>query len=271
MSNANDSLRSEVRPHIWLKLEYEKRKAKNSQYSLRSFARTLEISSGRLSEYLSNKREITNAVGVQIAEKLGFDQELTTLFLKCIDSHLENKKELMRELIELERSPEFDFIPTDSSDRYQVVAEWHYFAILSLMELHDFQSSSEWIAKKLGLSENMIKESLDRLERLHVIDRSVEPWRLNSANLRTTEDVASEALLEFHIRNLELALDKLKSVPVENRDFSTITIAIDKAKLPFAKGMIRDFRRKLSRLLETGGTKNEVFQLSIQLFPLSGD
>lgn len=176
---------------------------------------------------------------------------------------------MKRELSKIEKAPKFDFIPADNQDRYRVVADWHHFAILSVMELNDFQSSSKWIAKKLGLPETLIVESLERLERLKIIDRSKETWQVQAANLRTTDDVASDALKEFYLNNLSLAAQKLKTVPVQDRDFSAITIAIDKAKLPFAKGMIRDFRRKLARILEAGDSKNEIYQLNILFFPLN--
>ena len=264
-----ESLKAETRPYVWLKLEFERLKKKNPRYSLRAFAKTLSLPSGRVSEYLSNKRQITLAVGEQIATQLKFDEELKALFLQYTKAHSETKKDLQRELSQIEKAPKFEFVSTDSQDRFRIVADWHHFAILSLMELTDFQSSAEWISKKLGLPLPLIEESLERLERVEIIDRKEMPWKVKSLNLRTTDGGASEALREFHLKNLEMAKEKLVNVPVEDRDFSAITIAIDKAKLPFAKGMIRDFRRKLTSLLEAGEKKNEVYRLSIQFFPLN--
>jgi len=269
MDNERKKLKAEARPFVWLKFEFDRLKEKNPKYSLRAFAKALDIPSGRLSEYLSNKRQITVAVGQQIASKLKFDGEMTAVFLKCVSAQIESQKGLKRELSQIEKAAKFDFIPTDSQDRFRVVADWHHFAILSVMELNDFQSSANWIARKLGLPQTLIAESLDRLERLKIIDRSKDNWKVQSANLRTTDGVDSAALKEFYATNLALAAKKLKTVAVEDRDYSAITIAIDKAKLPFAKGMIRDFRRKLARILEAGDSKDEIYQLSIQFFPLN--
>lgn len=262
-------LKSETRPYVWLKLEFERMKSRNPRYSLRAFARSLNLPSGRVSEYLSNKRQITLAVGEQIAQQLKFEEDLKLAFLQHIKAHNETKKDIQRELSALEKVPKFEYVSADSDDRYRIVADWHHFAILSLMELTDFESSTEWIAKKLGLPKALVNESLERLERAGIVDRTQTPWKVQSANLRTTDGGASVALQEFHIKNLEMAIEKLTTVPVEDRDFSAITVAIDKAKLPFAKGMIRDFRRKLTSLLEAGDIKNEVYRLSIQFFPLN--
>lgn len=269
MANDRKKLQVETRPYVWLKLEYERIKTKNPRYSLRAFAKALNIPSGRLSEYLSNKRQITFAVAEQISTNLKFDSDLKTEFMTCVKNYIQNKKGLKKELSQIEKGPKFNFISTDNQDRYRIVADWHHFAILTLMELQSFKSSIKWISKQLGLPEILISESLDRLERLKIIDRSVTPWRLETANLKTSDDIPSEALKEFHAKNLELAIQKLKTVPVQDRDFSAITVAIDKAKLSFVKGMIRDFRRKLTRILEAGENKDEIYQLSIQFFPLN--
>lgn len=269
MAQDRSHLKSESRPYIWLKLEFERLKQETPGFSLRAFAKMLNLPSGRLSEFLSNKRQITVAIGEQIAESLQFEPELRTQFIQCIQVYSEVKRDIRRELSEIEKAPKFEFVSTDSQDRYRIVADWHHFAILSLMELNEFESSSAWIAKKLGLPETLIEESLERLERVEIIDRRSKPWKLNAVNLRTTDGVSSEALQEFHLKNLELAAMKLKNVPVEDRDFSAITIAMDKAKIPFVKGMLKDFRRKLTSLIETGETKNEVYRLSIQFFPLN--
>ena len=61
---------------------------------------------------------------------------------------------------------------------------------------------------------------------------------------------------------------KLKEIGVELRDFSAMTIALDLEKLPEAKTIIREFRQKMGTLLRNGN-KTEVYQLAIQLYPLS--
>ena len=53
---------------------------------------------------------------------------------------------------------------------------------------------------------------------------------------------------------------------MDERDFSGITMAINVEKLDEAKEMIRAFRRKLCKFLETG-KKTEVYTLRVQLFP----
>lgn len=51
-----------------------------------------------------------------------------------------------------------------------------------------------------------------------------------------------------------------------DREFTFITMAVDKSKMIEAKTMIREFRDKLCAYLEEG-EKTEVYELAIQLFP----
>ena len=47
-----------------------------------------------------------------------------------------------------------------------------------------------------------------------------------------------------------------------------MTLAIDPEKIPEAKLIIREFRKKMGSLLNSG-TKREVYQLGIQFYPVT--
>ena len=64
------------------------------------------------------------------------------------------------------------------------------------------------------------------------------------------------------------AIDSLEKDPIDVRDMSGITMAISTRKLPEARKLIMDFRRKLCAFLEDGH-KDAVYRLNVQLFPLS--
>ncbi len=87
-------------------------------------------------------------------------------------------------------------------------------------------------------------------------------------DVRTTEDIKSQALKDSHKETMRMGIDKLDQIEVELRDFSSSTIAIDLNKLPEAKAIIREFRQKMAALL-SGGEKTDVFQLAIQFYPLT--
>ncbi|MES2964453.1 MAG: TIGR02147 family protein, partial [Bdellovibrionota bacterium] len=150
----------EITPQAWLQAEYEARRRKNPSYSLRRMAQQLEVSSGRLSELLSGRRQLTRAAAEKIATKLAYDPE---------------KKKKLLDLVEIQRNPA-NPPPTShenylqlSADAFHVIADWHHFAILSLIDLDDFDPAPAAIAKRLGISTIEARSSLERMTRLGLI------------------------------------------------------------------------------------------------------
>lgn len=255
----------DLRPHIWLKNLYEKRKQKNPRFSLRAFAKLLDIPSGRLSEYLSNKRLITVEIANQMAQRLKLSPEEEAEFIQRVKEQLELRDQLAKAERELQRPPEFEFL---SKEKFKIISEWYHYAILSLLEVKGFKTDIRWIAEQLGIGEELAQAGVERLTNLKIIEKSENGWKLNVDNLRTTDDVPSEALQSYHKQILERNILALQTVPVEDRDISNISLAIDKSKLPFAKNMIKNFRRRMMKLLEAG-EQTEVYNLSIQLVPVN--
>ncbi|MCO4755645.1 MAG: TIGR02147 family protein, partial [Bacteriovoracaceae bacterium] len=75
-------------------------------------------------------------------------------------------------------------------------------------------------------------------------------------------------LKRFHKQHIGKSLNAIDNVPVELRDITTMTMAIDIEKLPDAKELIKKFRRDLCNFLEND-KKNNVYNLNIQLIPLA--
>ena len=82
------------------------------------------------------------------------------------------------------------------------------------------------------------------------------------------EEQASEARMQGLIADLHLAQEKIKTVAVYDRDFSSMTLTMDPKDMSKAKKLIREFRRNFVRVMEKG-SKKSVHQISIQFFPIT--
>jgi uncharacterized protein (TIGR02147 family) len=112
---------------------------------------------------------------------------------------------------------------------------------------------------------------VETLLRLGLLSRSGSgELTLTGKNFTTTDRVRSSAVRKGHENNLNLARKSLESDPVDARDFSAITMAIDPARLEEATQLIREFRDRICTFLE-GGKKQQVYKLCIQLFPMTAD
>ena len=86
--------------------------------------------------------------------------------------------------------------------------------------------------------------------------------------LKTTSDIPSGTIRAYHKSILGLAQNKIETVDVKEREYSAITMAVNTKNLAKAKKLTEEFKEEMLQLLEQGNL-DEVYQLSIQLFPLS--
>ena len=229
----------------FLKNEFCRRKARNPRYSMRAFAAMLEIPSGRLSEIFSGKRPMTPRLLSKISKKLALPPAMTAEDLASQDPWYQLE-----------------------SDQFEMISVWYHFAILSLLETADFRNDPKWIAARLRISAVEVEAALSRLQRLRLIEQKGARLVLSRHRITTSHDVPSGALRSSHRQSLEQAIESLETVAVELRDITSMTMAIDVSKLPEAKAMLRKFRRRLARLLESGN-RTQVYNLNIQLIPVT--
>lgn len=243
--------------HAAILLKYlTERQRKNSSYSLRAFARHLGTSPGQLSSLMSGKKNLTPNQAVKFIERLELGEFESIQLLKGLHPKLQNLGSENSETRQL------------TEDEFRLISDWYHLAILSLSHLKDNQASPKWIAEKIGIDISIARDAVLRLTRLGVL--SVKDGRLEQTTkpLTTTKDIPSAAIRKYHKQNLEIAALKLESIPPAEREFSTITMAIQPNRLRIAKKMINEFKLKLCDELESKSA-TEVYTLAIQLFPIT--
>lgn len=227
--------------------------AKNPSYSLRAYSKRLGISHSAISEMISGKRTIT----AKAAEKI----------LQGLDKSPEQISQILNSSKEQTSESKFKSLDMDT---YHLIADWHYFAILSLTETEGFQSSELWIAKRLGISIKTATEALQRLQNLGLVERDSKTKKIKPTGdqFEAVSAVAKPALKKACRQNLELAQKALEETQFNERDFTAITLCFDPARMDEAKEQIKKFRRKFCDSMESK-KKKEVYKLTVALFPLT--
>lgn len=241
---------------------FRARQHKNKSYSLRAYARDLGLHPSTLSAVLHKKRGLPWSQGIMICEKLRLKKNERHSFLKSL--HQQKFWQFPKTL---------DFLNSKTtlseSSYFKVIAEWEYFAVLTLFDTTGFKGTVMNITENLGISKSRVLEVISILVQLNLLTDQGGQFKKNpQGSFKTTEDILSKALQLAHLQELELAKQKLAITPVDLRDYSSNCMAINRAQLPKAKQLIREFRKNMEALLEKGCRK-DVYLLSIQLFPLS--
>ena len=235
----------------------------NPSYSLRAYSKKLGIHVGALSSILNGKRNVSRDLAERIAARLLLDPQERSEVLSLFPLKRRYQKPGTANVDLEPRYLEFN------AHQFKIAAEWEHFAVMSLLNCEGFESSSSWIASRLGISETRANQIVKRLLELGLFELSSEGnLKRSTKSYRTTDDVADLSLKKCHEQSLELAKESLHRESVEQRDFTSITMAIDPKKLSMAKELTRNFQDELSDLLESGH-RTEVYRLSMQLFPLS--
>lgn len=240
---------SSLRESIALLLgnELAKKQRTNPQYSLRSFARDLEMHPGSLSAIIKGKRLLPESKLLPILQRLKFSPDKIDELLRC-------------------RKPSTTLL--EDIHYTTVISEWEHYAFLTLLDSMHFRFDIPWLAKKLGVDQNRVTAVIENLEKCGLVSIKDEKITAHFSNLRTSEDVISSALKAAHTEELHLAKIALEELSPSERDFSSRSFLMPKDKLPLAKELIRKFRSEINSLCE-GNESEDVYNLCIQFFPLT--
>lgn len=244
----------EVTAKNLLMTELTRRQTRNPSYSLRAFARDLNIGATTLSDVLSNKRSLSKINLHKVIERLAV-------------SPLEQQKLWGDYKLKAQKQESDERIYLDET-MFRLISDWHYIAILNLAKLKNNLASPLWIAQRLGITQSDATEALERLLELKLIKKQHGRMLRTAKPLGTTKDIPSAAIRKHHTQNLHLAEESLHRDPVHTREFGSITMAVNPERLPLVKDLLTKTRKKVADLLDHGAT-SEVYTLSFQLFPLT--
>lgn len=241
-----------------LKKEFVKRCKKNSSYSMRSFARYLDIDQSLLSKIMSEKRALSRSVLEKILPKLNLSAAQMNQLLK--------RKSPSIGILRLQYQSVTD-------DELSFLGDWYHFSLLELMKTRDFESDEDWIAKRLGLHKIQVQDALDRLMRLKLVARKNGKYILLSSNNQWNNTLSTtRARQKLQKSVLEQSSWALENIDFSLRDHGSVTVAIRKNRVQDFKQKLKQVRDELDSYfqpIEDASQFDEVYQLSISFFPIS--
>lgn len=246
----------------YLKMSHQDKQKRNPAYSLRAHAKYLGLSPQVLSEIFRGKRHLPMKKVDEVIEKLALSPDIANRFRQSIKVNKFRLKDMAKLNVTNEHL-------LSDERHFRIISEWEYYAVITLLETCHEIDSLEIIANKLDIKKMRVDFVVNSLLAEELIIKNNDGiYKKNCKKLSTTKEIPSLALKEGHKEILEIARQKIDVVPVEERFYSASTIAIKKEKLSEAKELIREFRNKLTTFI-ADDEPNEVYQMNIQLFPLT--
>jgi transcriptional regulator with XRE-family HTH domain len=252
-SNKHLNDQQKLRFRLWLQKQFTDRCQKSPRYSLRAFSGSLGLDASTVSQILSGKRAPSHRALIEICEKLSASPKE----LKLLGVLHQGDQTTPDDAYQL------------SVDTFSVIADWYHFAILELTYVSNFNSDRKWIARQLGISVHEATAAVDRLLRLNLLtEKSAKLVKTKATLTNHTGVNTSVARKTLQKQIVTKALSAIDDVHQEEKDITSMTMAIDPKNLDRAREMIKAFRRELCTTLEEG-KQSRVYNLAIQLYPVS--
>ncbi len=235
--------------------ELLKRAKKNARFSIRAFARQLELEPSSLAQILNGKRKLTFKMCERLSLKLGISPSKLVALMKA----------------EAPRVTHFDRFNKINEDAFRTIADWHNFAILELTRTDGFKGNINWIARVLGITTAEAHTAVERLKRLNYLSVDTEGrWKdsLSSA-VNSGNEYSTPAFREHQKQILTKAVEALENVPYDERVQSSMMLVGSRERVTEAKRRILNFIEELDEYMKNGDTHDEVYSISVSLFPLS--
>ncbi len=240
----------------YLQKTFAEKCKRNPRYSLRAYAKSLDLDSSTLSALLRRKRPLTAKMAQKLIAKLDIEstEQAQLLLLSSMGTEIGSSE-----------GPSYETLEQATAE---IIASWEHFAILAALEMKRFKADIRSLSKRLNIPHAVVRDCLTRLEQQGFVQEKNETWFLAKKNMGSPSNVPSSALRQAHRQTIQKAMESLEKDPLDVRDISGMTMAIDRKKINEARKLIQNFRRRLSHFLEEGDS-NSVYRLNIQLFPLS--
>lgn len=238
---------------VALQREFLDRCKRNSSYSLRAYANYLEIDQSFLSKLLKGQRRITSELAENIGSKIGLQpKQLAEIFSSGTAG-----------------MPGF---LTLSEDEFELLSDWRHFAILELCKTKNFVADEQFVATRLNIHIEEVRAAVQRLERAGFLKITDKKWKVLVSDTTWSNTKKTSHARRMYQRSLiEKGLDAIDHVPFELRENGSMTVAINKSRLPEFKEKLKQMRKELADFFQADGEEDldEVFQLTVALFPLT--
>jgi uncharacterized protein (TIGR02147 family) len=257
---------------VFLRDFYEAQKKNNPYFSYRYIGKKINIDAGYVVKILQCKLHIPEKYIDGFCTLCKFSPKENSFFRTLIDFNKAKSESQTRLLFE--KILTFKSFGKHRVDEYQYeyYTMWYYTAVRSLIGIIRFRGDYESLASMLTppVPVREVKKAVALLKKLDLIRK--EPsgeYVLTDKFVTTGESWHTLAVKSFQRETLRLATESLDRHKKDDRDISTVTVAINKNDLVELKERITAFREAILKLASESNDPDGVYQLNVQLFPMA--
>jgi uncharacterized protein (TIGR02147 family) len=256
----------------YIKDAIEEKRQKNPQYSFRCAANRMGVSSGSLARVLNGTRHAGSELMLKLIGYLGLkkrEAEYFSLIVGFESIKDENKRRESYQKILKMRTARNKLIP---QEQYRFFEKWYHVALFELLRTGTFSGDNAALGAMLipPISESKTRKAIELLKQLGYIQESNDGVTQATHPFLTTGDAwESVAIHAFQLAMSNLGTQSLDRIPKEERDISTLTMALSKEAFDKVRDVVKKARMEISAIERNCTFPERVYQINMQCFPLS--
>ena len=248
-------------------------KQNNAAVSHRYLAGKIGFDAGHFAKILAGKRNLTPAMVLKFSDFFKLNRKEKEYFeVLVLANHAKlpsQRTALLARLQPLRPKP----AKTIAAGLDEYYRNWFHTALRELLGFYPFRGDWTSLAGMIQpeLSEAQAKQGVELLTTLGFIKKDAQGlFRIADPHITSGYKSPSESVLRFIKATLELGKEALERFPKETRNLSTMTFSTSENHFLQIQEKIRLFRKELADEVDRVEKPERVYQLNIQLFPLSG-
>ncbi len=251
---------------------YLEHKKHNSLYSFSTLGKMLGLDASHAYYIVQKKRNLPVHAVPAAKKMLGLDGRGAAYFdLLIVASRTKSEKtkaEVMQKAVLL-RDVKRHLL---QQDEIKYLSEWWTIVVRALIEVKRGNVDVAEIASSIipPITEEQAQESIDLLKTLGFIQPySDNRVKLSDPHITIQGAEKAQAIRNFQSKVMQFGIRSLSETPPEERDISTITMAVDSKGFADIRNMISEFRKELQIRVDKCIAPDRVMQLNLALFPVA--
>ncbi len=257
----------------FLKDAYEERHALDWRFSHRFIAEKADFDSSMFNKILQGKRNLSGRLVSVFADIFCKDEREKTYFANMVAfNQAKTHSESRRYLEKLVATKECK-VEELAKDQFEYFDHWYHAVVRELVTFYPYvgDDAALGLMVRPPITASQVKSSFALLERLSMIRKNEETgfYEQTQGLISSGSESYSTAVNSYIQQNLEVAQSALDRFDRGERNLSTLAFSCDENTYAELVEMVRRFRREVLAKVNSCAKPNRIFQLGIQLFPLS--
>jgi len=161
------------------------------------------------------------------------------------------------------------------ANSYQYYSEWFHSVVLAIVYLCQNHKTIKMTPANIAklcqprINRDQVQKSLNILSDLNMIRPKGATYVVNNTLLSAGESLPAWVIKNYQKQTMELAEKSLNFHKPEEREFGTLTLTLSSEDLDRVKQLTLEYKRKILKVVEQSEMQDRVYQLNLQLFPVS--